>query len=62
MDLSVTATDTSADGTVTSAKSSALPVEIDPAAPAITALVGQPVNGGTVELQGSGEVGETIEL
>jgi len=59
---SVTATDTSADGTVTSAKSSALPVEIDPAAPAITALVGQPVNGGTVELQGSGEVGETIEL
>jgi hypothetical protein len=37
-------------------------VDIDPNAPVITALVGQPVNGGTVELKGTGEVGETIKL
>jgi hypothetical protein len=59
---SVTATDTSADGTQTSAQSIALTVNVDPTAPVITAQVGQPVNGGTVELLGTGEAGETINL
>jgi trimeric autotransporter adhesin len=40
----------------------AFTVDVDPSAPAITAVVGQPVNGGTVDLQGTGEVGETINL
>ena len=40
----------------------AFTVDVDPTAPAITALVGQPVNGGTVELQGTGETGETVNL
>ena len=30
-------------------------VDVDPNAPSITTLVGQPVNGGTVELKGTGE-------
>ena len=37
-------------------------VTVDPNAPAITAVVGQPVNGGTVELTGTGERGDTINL
>ncbi len=58
----LTATDTSADGTQTSAKSNALTANVDPNAPAITALVGTPLTNQTVELKGSGEVGDTINL
>jgi hypothetical protein len=58
----ITATDTSADKTQTSAHSSAVTAKVDPTAPVITALVGQPVNGGTVELKGTGEVGETVNV
>ena len=32
------------------------------AAPSITTLVGQPLTGQTVELQGTGEVGDTVDL
>ena len=37
-------------------------VDVDPAAPSITTLVGQPLTGQTVELQGTGEVGDTVDL
>ena len=37
-------------------------VDVDPNAPSITTLVEQTVNGGKVELQGSGEAGDTIDL
>ena len=55
----VTATDTSADGTRVSAHSNALTVHVEPDAPVITTLVGQPLNNGRVELQGTGETGNT---
>ena len=58
----LTATDTSVDGTQTSTMSSPLTAYVNPDAPVITAVVGQPVNGGTVELQGTGEAGETVNL
>ncbi len=37
-------------------------VVVDPAAPVITTLVGQPLNGQTVELRGTGFVGDTVDL
>ena len=58
----LTATDTSADTTVTSANSSPITVDVDPSAPTITAVVGQPVNGGTIDVQGTGEAGDTVDL
>ncbi len=58
----LTATDTSADGTQTSANSSPLTVNVNPSAPTVAVLVGQPLNGGTVELKGTGEVGDTVDL
>ncbi|WP_210253925.1 Ig-like domain-containing protein, partial [Bradyrhizobium sp. S69] len=58
----LTATDKSVDGTQTSAMSAPVTAYVNPDAPAITAVVGQPVNGGTVELQGTGEVGDTVNL
>jgi Bacterial Ig domain/Bacterial Ig-like domain len=56
-----TATETNSKS-LTSAASPAFTVDVDPFAPAITAVVGTPVNGGTVELQGTGEVGDTVNL
>ncbi len=47
---------------LTGAASAAFAVNVAPNAPVITALVGQPVNGGTVELQGTGEAGESVNL
>src|SRR5215813_13359917 len=47
---------------LSAAASAAFTVDVDPTAPVITAVVGQPVNGGTVELRGTGEVGETVTL
>ena len=57
---SFTATETDSSN-LTSAKS-ALTVDVDPNAPTITTLVGQPVNGDAVELQGTGEAGDTVDL
>jgi hypothetical protein len=37
-------------------------VAVDPSAPRITTLVGQPVNGSTIELTGTGETGDTVTL
>jgi hypothetical protein len=59
---SVSATDTSADGSLTSGKSAAVTANVDPSAPVITTLVATPVNGGTVEVQGIGEAGETVDI
>ena len=60
---SLTATDTSVDSTETSPMSSpAITADVDPNAPAITTLVGQPLTGQTVELQGTGEAGDTVDL
>jgi hypothetical protein len=56
-----TATETNS-ANLTSAASTAFSVNVDPNAPVITAQVGQPVNGGTVELQGTGEAGERVNL
>ena len=42
--------------------STAFAVHVDPNAPVIAAVVGQPANGGTVELKGTGQAGETINL
>ena len=58
---SLTATLTDAAG-LTGAASASFGVGVNPNAPAITTLVGQPVNGGKVELKGTGEAGETITL
>jgi hypothetical protein len=58
---SFAATETDA-ANLTSAKSSALPVDVDPNAPVITTLVGKPLTNETVELQGTGEVGDTVNL
>ena len=57
-----TAKQTDAANLTSPASTPAFTVDVDPNAPVVTALVGQPVNGGTVELQGTGEVGETINL
>ena len=57
-----TATETDAAHLTSVASTPAFPVNVDPNAPAITAVVGQPANGGTVELQGTGENGETVNL
>ncbi len=58
---SLTATETDA-ANLSSTASSAFPVSVDPNAPAITTLVGQPTNGSTVEVKGTGEAGETVTL
>ena len=57
----LTAIETDASG-LTSPASASFPVAVDPTAPAITVLVGQPVNGSAVEVQGTGENGETVTL
>jgi hypothetical protein len=57
----LTAVQTDTDG-LSSAPSSGFAVGVDPNAPAITTLVGQPINGGSIEVQGTGEVGETVTL
>jgi Domain of unknown function (DUF4347)/Bacterial Ig-like domain len=59
-----TLTATETDGSnLTSAASAGFAVNVDPSAPSITTLVGQPVNGGTVHVQGTGEtVGDTITV
>ena len=60
---SITATDTSVDSTETSPMSSpAITADVDPNAPAIMTLVGQPLTGQTVELQGTGEAGDMVDL
>src|SRR6201999_2056403 len=46
----------------TSAMSSAFSVNVDPVAPVITTLVGQPVNGGTVDLQGTCQAGDVVDI
>ena len=58
-----TATETDLSNLTSAQSSPALTVDVDPNAPSITTLVGQPLNGGTVDLQGSGETaGDTIDL
>jgi len=57
-----TATETDAANLTSTASTPAFTVDVDPNAPVIMAMVGQPVNGGTVELKGTGEVGETVNL
>ncbi len=42
--------------------SNVLPVDVDPSSPAIATLVGQPVNGGTIEVQGTGEANEILTV
>jgi fibronectin-binding autotransporter adhesin len=49
-------------GGVTSVASASFPVAVDPNAPVITTLVGQPANGSKIEVQGTGEVGDTVTL
>ena len=56
-----TATETDA-ASLTSAHSNVLTVDVDPSAPTITTLVGTPLTNQTVELKGTGEVGDTILL
>jgi hypothetical protein len=50
--LTATATDVVQSVNYTSAPSAALPVDVDPLTPTITSVVGQPVNGAAVVLQG----------
>ena len=57
----VTATQTTPSG-FTGIASTGFTVAVDPTAPAITTLVGQPTNGSTIEVQGTGEAGESITL
>ena len=57
-----TATETDAANLTSAASSPAFTVDVDPTAPSITALVGQPLTGQTVELRGTGEAGETVDL
>ena len=58
-----TATETDSSDLTSAQSSPALTVDVDPSVPAIKTLVGQPLNGGTVELQGTGETqGDTIDL
>ena len=45
-----------------SGPSAAFGVAVDPTAPTITTLVGQPVGVGTIEVQGIGEAGTTVSL
>src|SRR5581483_9811116 len=58
---SLTATETDAAG-LTSTASAPLGVNVNPSTPALTSVVGQPVNGSTVEVKGTGEAGETVNL
>jgi hypothetical protein len=58
-DVAVTVAD-DAPGTATGMATTV--IAIDPTAPMITALVGQPVNGSTIRLQGTGESGDTVTL
>jgi hypothetical protein len=51
--LTATAADNIQGVNLTSVLSTALPVDVDPLAPTIAALVGNPVNGGTIELKGN---------
>ncbi len=57
----LTATETDSANS-TSATSAGFAVAVDPAAPVITTLVGQPVDGDAIEVQGSGESGDTVTL
>ncbi|HEX4197478.1 MAG TPA: Ig-like domain-containing protein, partial [Caulobacteraceae bacterium] len=57
--LTATQTDTAG---LTSPASTGFGVSIAPDAPTITALIGQPVNGSTIRIGGTGEAGETIKL
>ena len=57
-----TATETDGSNLTSASSSPAFTVDVDPSAPAITTLVGQPLTGQTVELQGTGEVGDTVDL
>ena len=59
---SFTAKQTDAANLTSTASTPAFTVDVDPNAPVVTTLVGQPVNGGTVELKGTGEAGETVNL
>ena len=47
---------------LSSGPSAPFAVPVDPTAPTVTTLVGQPVNGGTIEVQGTGEAGTTVSL
>jgi hypothetical protein len=60
-DHTLTATETDS-ASLTSTASAGFAVAVDPTAPAITTLVGQPVNGGTIEVKGAGETGDTVTL
>ena len=57
-----TATEIDAANLTSAASSPAFTVDVDPTAPSITTLVGQPLTGQTVELRGTGEVGDTVDL
>ncbi|HEX5500604.1 MAG TPA: Ig-like domain-containing protein, partial [Thermomicrobiales bacterium] len=57
----LTATETDAIKRV-SAASAGLSVAVDPGAPTLAGVVGQPVNGGTIEVKGSGEAGDKVAL
>ena len=57
---SLTATDTVAG--LSSVPSAAFTVPVDPVSPTITTLVGRPVNGQPIEVQGVGEAGATVSL
>jgi hypothetical protein len=59
---SFTATETDSTHLTSTASTPAFTVDVDPTAPVITAVVGQPLNGGTVELKGTGEAGDTINI
>jgi hypothetical protein len=57
----LTATETDSAG-VSSAMSAGLVVGVDPQAPSLNSVLGQPANGSTFEVQGTGEAGDTIAL
>jgi hypothetical protein len=57
--LTATQTDAAA---LTSVASAGFAVAVDPAAPAITTPVGQPVSGQAIEVKGTGEAGATVML
>jgi hypothetical protein len=56
-----TATDTDTDN-LTSASSTGFTVDVLPTAPVIASVSGQPGNGAPVEVKGSGEAGETVNV
>jgi hypothetical protein len=57
----LTATQTDAAG-LTSAASADPAVVVNPTAPVITTLVGQPISGSPIEVTGTGEAGDTVTL